>query len=46
MTKRSVPINSELLSTEMKLFDTRGRQWAQNNVENGPRLLFYVILNS
>ena len=30
----------------MKVFDTRGRQWAQNNVENGPRLLIYVILNS
>ena len=40
MTKRSVPIKSELL------IDKLGRQWAHNNVQNGPRLLIYFFVNS
>ena len=40
MTKTSVPIKSELL------IDKLGRQWAHNNVQNGPRLLIYFFVNS
>ena len=29
-----------------KVFDTLGRQWAHNNVQNGPRLLIYGFVNS
>ena len=40
MTKTSVPMKSELL------IDKHGRQWAHNNVQNGPRLLIYFFVNS
>lgn len=37
---------SNLSCCWIKVFDTFGRQWPHNNVQNGPRLLIYVFVYS